>query len=217
MECSLTDAPPLASPALLRPFERRDVLRSAVDLATPAQIVEYLTQCADEHRGCSVVGISAPYATAMARDDALRTAFMSADILIPDGKGFVWGARWLGVPCAERLAIPDLCDVLLKTGSERAWKVFVYGSTAELNARALENIRTRYSRLAAVEGQHGYDQSSTDEDALIAKLRGERFNIGVIVARPSPDKEKFLARCCCRMREWWDSPPAVMWTSSQAP
>ena len=191
-EATLPQSP---APAAAAPFERRAVLSAAVDLASPQQILEHLIECAANRTGCSVVGISAPYATAMAKDAALRDAFLKADVLIPDGKGFVWGARALGVPCGERIAIPDLCERLLEEGSACGWKIFIYGATADLNAAAIANVKTRFPNLAAVEGQHGYDQGDAEEQALIAKLRDEKFNV-LIVARPSPDKEKFLAHCC---------------------
>jgi N-acetylglucosaminyldiphosphoundecaprenol N-acetyl-beta-D-mannosaminyltransferase len=171
------------------------VLKAAVDIASVQQIVDYLTDAAHARRGCSVVGISAPYATAMADDAALRDAFLSADLLIPDGKGFVWGARMLHVDCGERIAIPDLCETLLARGNERGWKVFIYGATEEMNAAACENVRRRFPSLTEVAGQHGYNQQQSEEDALIERLDREQFNL-LIVGRPSPDKEKFLARCC---------------------
>ena|GEM_PF-239691 len=166
-----------------------------MDLATPEQILAHLTECAQNHTGESVVGISAPYASAMAQNAELREAFLKADLLIPDGKGFVWGARLLGVPCGDRLAIPDLCERLLEIGAARVWKVFIYGAADEANAAAVANIKARFPGLGEVAGQHGYNQSEAGEAAVIAKLRGEKFNL-LIVARPSPDKEKFLARCC---------------------
>ena len=170
-------------------------MKAAIDIASPKQIVEYLTESAQYRYGCSVVGISAPYATAMADDPALREAFLAADLLVPDGRGFVWGSRMLGVPCGERIAIPDLCESLLEAGNERQWKVFVYGGTEEVNAAACANIARRFTRLSTVAGQHGYNQSTQDEDALIRRLKDEQFNL-LIVARPSPEKEKFLTRCC---------------------
>jgi len=177
------------------PFERRSVLHAAVDIASPQEFLDYLIGCVDARTGRSVVGISAPYATAMSDSVTLRDAFLKADVLIPDGKGFVWGARCLGVPCGDRFAIPDVCEQLLKGGDARKWKVFVYGATREVNAAAIANIQSRFPNLAAIAGQHGYDQDVAAEDAIIARLRDERFNL-VIVARPSPDKEYFLARCC---------------------
>ncbi|MFH0940081.1 MAG: WecB/TagA/CpsF family glycosyltransferase [Planctomycetota bacterium] len=177
------------------PFERRAVMQAAVDLASPQQILDHLTTCAQERRGCSVVGISAPYATAMADNADLREAFLRANLLIPDGKGFTWGARMLGVPCGERLAIPDLCEQLLAAGDQREWKVFLYGATEEVNGLACQALRARFPGLARVEGRQGYDQGAAEEDALIEYLRNAEFNL-LLVTRPSPDKEKFLARCC---------------------
>jgi len=188
---------PQAAPSSERrePFERRRVLSAAVDIASPEQIIVHLTECIAARRGCSVVGISAPYATAMRDDASLRDAFLKADLLIPDGKGFAWGARLLGVPCGERIAVPDLCERLLEIGNEKQWKVFIYGATDELNAKACANVCARFGGLSAVEGRHGYNQSEADEDSLIEYLKTNEFNL-LIVARPSPDKEKFLARCC---------------------
>jgi N-acetylglucosaminyldiphosphoundecaprenol N-acetyl-beta-D-mannosaminyltransferase len=195
MTTAVDTAAESSSPAVAeRPFERRTVMQAAVDIAQPEAILEYLTSCLRERRGCCVVGISAPYASAMAHDPALREEFLKADLLIPDGKGFTWGARLLDVPCGERLAIPDLCELLLARCNELGLKVFVYGATEELNKLACENVRVRFPALT-VAGQHGYNQGPAEEDALIARLRDEKFHL-LIVARPSPDKERFLNRCC---------------------
>ncbi|MCY3021458.1 MAG: WecB/TagA/CpsF family glycosyltransferase, partial [Planctomycetota bacterium] len=178
-----------------RPFERRSVLRAAVDIAEPGRIVTHLTECAQNGRGCAVVGVSAPYATAMADDPPLREAFLQADLLIPDGQGFAWGCSLLGVPCGERLAMPDLCERLLAEGNARGWRVFIYGATEDVNGRACANVAQRYPELACVAGQHGYEQGQAEENAVIERLKAGRFNL-LIVARPSPDKERFLVRCC---------------------
>ena len=142
-----------------------------------------------------MAGVSAPYATAMADDAQLREAFLQCDVLIPDGQGFAWACRLLDVPCGERLAIPDLCERLLEEGQRRGWKVFIYGATEEVNRQACANVARRFPALGGVAGQHGYGQGQAEEDAVAARLKNEGFHL-LIVARPSPDKEKFLARCC---------------------
>ena len=190
-----TSAAETSSTPLSGTFERRKVLSGAVDIASPKQILTHLIDCAQNRRGCSVVGISAPYVTAMADDAALRDAFLKADLLIADGKGFTWGARMLGVPCGERIAIPDLCEQLLEAGAARGWKVFIYGATKEINAAACANVAKRFPGLSKIDGHHGYDQTPESENKIIEILANENFNL-LIVARPSPDKERFLARCC---------------------
>lgn len=176
-------------------FARLRVLDTHVDKAEPAEVLAYLIESAEEKYGCSVAGISGPYAVAMSKDPALREAFDACDLLIPDGKGYVWGARMLGQPCPDRLAIPDLCEQLFAAGDTRGWKVFIYGATEDVNAAACANVRARYPGLAVVDGQHGYNQGPAEEDAVIERIKTGGFQL-VIVARPSPEKEKFLARCC---------------------
>jgi N-acetylglucosaminyldiphosphoundecaprenol N-acetyl-beta-D-mannosaminyltransferase len=176
-------------------YERLRVLDAYVDKATPAEVLARLTEYGDKRWGCWVLGMSGPNVTRMADDPSFRASQIAADLIVPDGRGFVWGARMLGVQCPDRLAIPDLCEQLLDVGARHGWKVFLYGATPELNGVACENIRTRFPGLKEVAGQHGYDQGQAEEDALIERLRNEQFNL-VIVGRPSPDKELFLARCC---------------------
>src|SRR5439155_981659 len=53
----------------------------------------------------------------------------------------------------------------------------------------------RFPGLAKVDGHHGYDQTPDAENKIIEILASENFHL-LIVARPSPDKERFLARCC---------------------
>jgi len=63
-----TPAPVAEPPSAPRtePFERRKILSAAVDIASPEQIIAHLIESAENRRGRSVVGISAPYVTAMA-------------------------------------------------------------------------------------------------------------------------------------------------------
>lgn len=171
------------------------MLDAEVDCAPADAIVAHLAGCASNRRGCFVAGISAPYAAAMREDAALREAFGAADVLVPDGQGFAWAARMLGAPVGERLAIPDLCERLLAEGAARGWKVFLYGATEAANAAACANVKRRFPGLAAVEGRHGYGDADASDAAVIARLKDGGFHL-LLVAKPSPEKERFLARAC---------------------
>lgn len=178
-----------------RPFERRRVLDAEVDCAPAEAIVAHLIECASNRRGCFVAGISAPYAAAMREDAAVRAAFGATDVLVPDGQGFAWAARMLGAPVGERLAVPDLCERLLAEGAARGWKVFIYGATEAANAAACANVKRRFPGLAEIEGKHGYGDAAAIEAEVIARVNDGGFHL-LLAAKPSPDKERFLARAC---------------------
>lgn len=177
------------------PFERRGVLDAEVDCAPAERIVAHLVDCAPNRRGCFVAGISAPYAAAMREDAALREAFGAADVLVPDGQGFAWAARMLGAPVGERLAVPNLCERLFAEGAACGWKVFLYGASEAANAAACANVKRRFPGLAEVEGKHGFGDPNADDAAVIARLNDGGFHL-LLVAKPSPEKERFLARAC---------------------
>jgi len=83
-----------------------------------------------------------------ARESAeYRAALEGADLVTPDGMPLVWMLRWLGVKAATRVYGPDLTLAVLRAAEEAGVAVGFYGSSEEVLARLVANLRRRFPRL----------------------------------------------------------------------
>ena len=91
----------------------------------------------------------------------------SADMIIPDGIGVVYGAKILGNPIKERVAGYDLVCNLFPKMAQRGKSVFLLGAkpgVAEMAAKALEE---KYPGLLIAGTQDGYFK---DDEPVIEKI-----------------------------------------------
>ncbi len=90
------------------------------------------------------------------RDPELFQAFATADLLLPDGIGMVWAARFLyGVKMA-RLTGVEFMEELCRLSAQRGYKIFLYGAKEEVNRRAVDILREKYPGINIVGRAHGY-------------------------------------------------------------
>jgi N-acetylglucosaminyldiphosphoundecaprenol N-acetyl-beta-D-mannosaminyltransferase len=125
------------------------------------------------------------------RDPVLMEAFATADLLLPDGIGIVWAARFLyGVKMA-RLAGVEFMEELCRLSAQRGYKIFLYGAKEEVNRRAVEVLRERYPGIHIVGRAHGY-LGREDMPQLIAAINTSGAEI-LFLALGSPKQEKWFA------------------------
>lgn len=86
-----------------------------------------------------------------AKSDAeFASALQSADMLIPDGMGIVFGSYILGTPIKEmvggRRLVPELC----RLAAEKDWKVYLFGAKNGIADLARKNLEARFPGLRVV-------------------------------------------------------------------
>lgn len=136
-----------------------------------------------------------------ARDDvAFWDVLASADLVVPDGIGVVWGLRMLGVPVAGRVPGVDLAQSCLARAARMGAPVMLVGGTpgevggwpvAELAAYRLMQVVPGL-RVAAT--HHGYFAwGGEEEEALLAGIEQARPAL-LLVGMGSPRQELWIAR-----------------------
>jgi len=127
----------------------------------------------------------------MRRNDALRQAVLTSDLILADGISVVWAGRLLGLPLPERVAGIDLMLGMLRRGNERGYRVYCLGATEDVLDKAVAWIGAQYPNVRLVGRHHGYFPPE-EEHAVAAEIAAARPDI-LLVGMTSPRKERFLA------------------------
>ena len=109
-------------------------------------------------------------------DDAeFRNSLLCSDLCPADGMPIVWIARLLGIPIEGRIAGADIFAALrARTNPQRPLKVYLFGSTDEVAAKAAANLNGSPQALQCVgwscPGFGSIEDMSSDE--MIAAING---------------------------------------------
>lgn len=163
-----------------------------IDAVTMEEVLADV-QAAIQRRCRLLIGVvNAAKIVHMSRDGCLRFSVLGADLILPDGMGVVWAARWLGQPLPERVTGIDLMTQILEAGNHKGYRIFFLGATPEVLKSTVGRVKTEYPGVVVAGEHHGYFEAGT-EFQLVQQIRASRADV-LLVAMSSPKKEEFLAR-----------------------
>lgn len=125
-----------------------------------------------------------------AASEALRATFARADLVVADGVGLVWAARFLGYALPGRVAGADLAERLCQEAAQRGWRLFLWGGEPGVAQAAARKIGTRWPGLQVVGTEHGYLQGAEEAEAL-ERLRRARPEL-LLVGLGAPRQELWI-------------------------
>jgi N-acetylglucosaminyldiphosphoundecaprenol N-acetyl-beta-D-mannosaminyltransferase len=125
------------------------------------------------------------------RESHFREVLRSADIIVPDGVGVVWAARFLRKKRLRRLPGIDLAEGILRTAELAGRSVYLLGARPKVIAAARQRIEALYPRLHIAGSHHGYFQGQ--EEKVIRDIAQSSAEI-LLVGMGSPGQEYFIAR-----------------------
>lgn len=126
------------------------------------------------------------------RNPVLKRALHRAEVLFPDGYGVCLAHRAVEGQRIERVPGIDLVSALLEEGSDRRWRVYVFGAQEPINERAAENIERRYPNLTVVGRHHGYFKEN-ETRGIVEAVQNRRPHI-ILVGLGSPAQELWIDR-----------------------
>jgi N-acetylglucosaminyldiphosphoundecaprenol N-acetyl-beta-D-mannosaminyltransferase len=129
--------------------------------------------------------------TALERPDYMAI-MKNADLIVPDGAGAVWAARYVGNPVAERVPGFDLMHRLLKSGEAWGWRVYLLGAAPETIREAHRRLAGAFPGIRFVGCRDGYFGEEED-DAVIAEIRAAEPDL-LFVGRSADKQEPWIAR-----------------------
>lgn len=125
------------------------------------------------------------------KDAFLKDFFEKGTLLVCDGIGMVKALRFLYGVKVARVPGADLMQQLCGRAAERGYKIFIYGASEDVNARACDELRKRYPGIQIVGRDNGF-VSKGDMAQLVEKINASQAQI-LFVAMGSPRQERWIA------------------------
>lgn len=165
-----------------------------LNLLTKEEIVTILNKWLSEgKRGAYFTPADANVIMLAQKDADLRKAIFASDITNVDS---YLPARYLmkaGYPIKERVATPDVIDLLLKNASSAHQSVYFLGATDSTLDLLHRVVAERFPGMRIAGMHNGY--FSEAENQRIAELISKAAPDVVLVGMPSPKKENFVLSC----------------------
>lgn len=131
-----------------------------------AATVNYLTDAVHTRVPHQVITANPIMVMAALEDSAYMNIMKSAELVVPDGTGVVWAAKYCNQAVTERVAGYDLLHELMKQGERYSWKVYLLGSTPEVIRETAERLQLQYPGVNICGYHDGYFGPDADEEII---------------------------------------------------
>jgi N-acetylglucosaminyldiphosphoundecaprenol N-acetyl-beta-D-mannosaminyltransferase len=172
--------------------KRINVLDVPVDIVTMEEAVQIIDGYIHEKRTHLIVTANAEMVMQADADKELHAILAQADMVVADGAGVVWAAKYQGCPLRERVAGADLVPRLFELSVQKGYKVFMLGAAPGIAQRAAANIRERFPGVHICGIQDGYF-ARDEEAAVVARIKEANPDI-LLIALGVPRQEKWIWR-----------------------
>ncbi len=176
--------------------EKVSILGIPIDKVTVAEAIKALDDFIEDPETQRVYTPN-PEMLVMARKRPLfREGLKIGDLLIPDGVGLLWAARFLKRPLAERVTGTDMMKEACRLAAEKGRSVFLLGGKPGVAEKAADRLRADMPELKVVGAMSGGRLEYDDENRPVLDYGVERaINLAV------PDL-LFVAFGHGRQEEW---------------
>jgi N-acetylglucosaminyldiphosphoundecaprenol N-acetyl-beta-D-mannosaminyltransferase len=175
-----------------------NVLGVEIRLMTADMVDAAFERFMRDDRPYSVYIVNAATTNLCYQDPAYRHCVNRADLVLNDGTGVGWAARWQGRPFTHNHVgtdlIPRQCDI----GRHRGMRVFLLGGLAGVAERAASTLSARHPGIVIAGCHHGYIGPNDDE--RICRLINEARPDLLLVAMGNPIQERWIDRNLHRLR-----------------
>jgi len=162
---------------------------------TPIKKTELMARIAatlEKKTRLTISTVNPNYAVAASHNPALAQAMNRFDIMLADGTGIVWAARYLGCPVPERLGNDDFGSDFYELCLKFGRKVFLLGARPGVAERAAENLVDRLPGLAIVGIHHGWFKP--EEDGQIVEIINASGADCLLVCLGTPRQQLWIAK-----------------------
>lgn len=137
-------------------METVNILGVHVNKYTMHQAVEKASQLMDDDGLSMIFTPNSEIILYASNNPEFTEVLNSADMIIPDGIGVVYGAKILGNPLKERVAGYDLICNLFPVMAKKGQSVFLLGAKPGVAEIAAENLVKQYPGIVIAGTQDGY-------------------------------------------------------------
>jgi N-acetylglucosaminyldiphosphoundecaprenol N-acetyl-beta-D-mannosaminyltransferase len=167
------------------------VLNVKIDAITMVEALIKIEKFITERRPRLIATANAEMVMLAQEDNGLAGILDKADLVLPDGAGVVWAARYTGQQMPERVAGYDLVQRLLAEAAIKGYRIYFFGGAPNIADQAKLTAENNYPGVNIVGIRNGYF-TETDEPEIIADICDSQPDI-LLVALGIPKQEKWLA------------------------
>ncbi len=177
-------------------MSRIKFLNTYIDSVTKDEAVEIVESMVQERKSKYVVTPNTDIIVKMQKDEELKKACDSADLILTDGQMLVGISKWLGNSIKERICMTDFIWQICELSIKKEYSIFFFGGREDVLTKGIDKIRMRYSGLK-IAGSYspplGFEKEEKELGKALEKLKGSGADI-LIVFLGCPKQEKFIAR-----------------------
>lgn len=163
-----------------------------VHTLTQAQVLAWVETALAERTPRQICTANPEFIMAAQRDRDFFNLLNRAALVVPDGIGLLWAARWTGQQVPERVAGSDLIYALAERAAQYGWRLYLLGAAEGVAARAAEALCARYAGLP-IAGTYAGSPALAENDAIVARVKAAQPDI-LLVAYGAPAQDKWIAR-----------------------
>jgi N-acetylglucosaminyldiphosphoundecaprenol N-acetyl-beta-D-mannosaminyltransferase len=167
------------------------VLNVKIDAITMVEALIKIEKFITERRPRLIATANAEMVMLAQEDNGLAGILDKADLVLPDGAGVVWAARYMGQQMPERVAGYDLVQRLLAEAAIKGYRIYFFGGAPNIADQAKLTAENNYPGVSIVGTRNGYF-TENDEPEIIADICDSQPDI-LLVALGIPKQEKWLA------------------------
>lgn len=166
------------------------ILNVMIDVVTMKEAVTVVKQFILQKKPHLVVTPNAEIVMMANKDKQLAHIINHADLVVPDGAGVVWAARYQGDNMPERVAGYDLVQNLLIEAAREKYRIYMFGGAPGIAEKAKKIAEERYPGVQIIGTRNGFF-TKQDEPEIVNTIKGCQPDI-LLVALGVPRQEKWL-------------------------
>jgi N-acetylglucosaminyldiphosphoundecaprenol N-acetyl-beta-D-mannosaminyltransferase len=180
------------------------VLGVRVDRVTQRQVLDHIERLIEGYRASQqqtscqqLITVNPEFVMAAQHDPFFRQSINEAALVIPDGIGVVWAARYLGKPAPERVTGVDTLIELARRAAIKGYRFYLLGAAPGVAEAAGERLQALAPGLQ-IAGCYAGSPAVAGEDEIIERVRVAQADV-LCVAYGAPAQDVWIRRNLARL------------------
>jgi N-acetylglucosaminyldiphosphoundecaprenol N-acetyl-beta-D-mannosaminyltransferase len=182
----------MRSTGIVLPFKSARVLGVRVDVASAADIVQFMRQRLACREPAHIVTVNAEFVMIARRHQEFADVLESADLATPDSAGVLWAMNRQSICAMERVGGSDLIWKIAEMAATDDYAIFLLGGEDRVAARAAEVLSARWPALR-ISGTYAGSPRATEEEYIVDLIRQSGAMI-LLVAFGAPEQDIWIAK-----------------------
>lgn len=180
------------------------VLGVRVDRLSQQQALDRIEQIIARRRASGnslpcqqIVTVNPEFVMEAQHNHPFRIAINEATLVLPDGVGVVWAARYLGQPTSERVTGADMLPTLAKRCAASGYRLYLLGAAPGIAEEAGVRLQALAPGLEIV-GTYAGSPAPAEEEEIIERIRLVQADV-LCIAYSFPAQELWIHRNLSRL------------------